>query len=177
MKKRKKLISFVTAFMLVFSLISMNVMASDSNQSVTPNTTGTSYSVGYKIYDADGNLRETGVIPISEEAASLEPSPTYDGYPPRTLNNGEIMTLYRPGGGVYVVNKNCNITMSFGLNRNANIFAGIYETPSSTYLKTWSGFSGGLSIGATPSRDTNVVGHIINRSSDPITVTWASVNF
>ena len=177
MKIRKKLISFVVTFIFLFSLINMNVMASDSNQSVTPNTTGTSYSVGYKIYDADGNLREKGVIPISEEAASLEPSPTYDKYPPRTLINGERMTLDLIGVGVFIVNKNCNITMSFGLNRNANIFAGIYETPSSTYLKTWSGFSGGLSISATPSRDTNVVGHISNRSSDPITVTWASFNF
>lgn len=177
MKKRKKLISFVTTLILVFAFTNMNVMASDSKQSVTPNTTGTSYSVGYKIYDADGNLRETGTLPISEEAAGLEPSPTYNNYPPRTLINGECMTLDLPGVGVFIVNKNCNITMSFGLNRNANIFAGIYETPSSTYLKTWSGFSGGLSIGATPSRDTNVVGHICNRSSDPITVTWASFNF
>lgn len=107
-------------------------MAADFNLSVTPNTTGTSYSVGYKIYDVDGNLRETGAIPISEEAASLEPSPTYDNYPPRTLINGELMTLDLPGTGVFIVDKNSNITMSFGLNRNANIFAGIYETPSGT---------------------------------------------
>lgn len=129
---KKKVISFVTTFILVFALTNINVMAADFNLSVTPNTTGTSYSVGYKIYDVDGNLRETGAIPISEEAASLEPSPTYDNYPPRTLINGELMTLDLPGTGVFIVDKNSNITMSFGLNRNANIFAGIYETPSGT---------------------------------------------
>lgn len=59
MKKRKKLISFVTTFILIFSLTNLNVMAS----SVTSDTAETSYSVSYKIYDVNGNLRETGTMP------------------------------------------------------------------------------------------------------------------
>lgn len=169
MKKRKKLISFVTAFILVFSFANLNVMAS----SITSDPTEVSYSVGYKIYDVNGNLRETGTLPISEEAATAEPTPAIN-YPARTLINGELMILDTRGYGAFIVDRNSKITMSFGLNRNANIFAGIYDTPSSTYLKTWDGFSGGLSIGVSPGRDTNVVGHIVNRSSDPLTVTWAS---
>ena len=175
MKKRKKLISFVVTFIFLFSLINMNVMASDSNQSVTPNTTGTSYSVGYKIYDADGNLREKGTLPISEEAAAAEPTPAID-HPARTLINGELMILDTRGYGPVIVYPGTRITLSFGLNRNTSMFAGIYNTVNNTYIKEWAGFTGGLSIGATSSTNTNVVGHIVNRSSDPVTVTWATIN-
>lgn len=120
---------------------------------------------------------------VSRDAAEIARyiSSFLNDYAPSQLTNSEntlhgyetALTLYIAYFGAFIVDRNSNITMSFGLNRNANIFVGIYDTPSRTYLKTWDGFSGGLSIGVSPGRDTNVVGHIINRSSDPLTVTWA----
>lgn len=171
MKKRKKLISFVVTFILVFSFANLNVMAS----SITSDPTEVSYSVGYKIYDVNGNLRETGTLPISEEAAAAEPTPAID-HPARTLINGELMILDTRGYGPVIVYPGTRITLSFGLNRNTSMFAGIYNTVNNTYIKEWAGFTGGLSIGATSSTNTNVVGHIVNRSSDPVTVTWATIN-
>lgn len=172
MKIRKKLISFVTTFILIFSLTNLNVMAS----SVTSDTAETSYSVSYKIYDVNGNLRETGTLPISEEAAAAEPAQSSMDYPARTLINGEVMTLDTKEDTSFVVNPGASMTMSFGLSHNSSMFAGIYNITNSTYLKEWTGWTGGLSIGATANTNMIIIGRIQNRSFEPVTVTWASFN-
>lgn len=164
----KKICSLITAFVMLFSL-SLNVSAQETNDE---NKEPTSYQVSYEIYDADGNFVSEGVLPTREQSMLR-----YNDFPVVTLENGEVMYL-KKDGQCFKVGYNVNVTMRFGLNRNANIWAHIREDLSGATLKSWSGFTGGLSISARTTKSVNeIYGIITNGSSDPITVTWASIDF
>lgn len=95
------------------------------------------HRMSYKIYDSEGDLVESGIMPISKEEAQLRLD-----YGSRTLVNGQTMVLDN-NGSMFIVPSGAYITMAFGLNRNTTVFAGIYCSNQGRYLNSWTGFTGG----------------------------------
>lgn len=127
--------------------------------------------MSYKIYDSEGNLVESGIMPMSKEEAQLRLD-----YGSRTLVNGQTMVLDN-NGSMFIVPSGAYITMAFGLNRNTTVFAGIYCSNQGRYLNSWTGFTGGHQFSARTSEALNAGGHIQNLSSDPLTINWAYFRF
>lgn len=166
-KYTKKSVAFLLTLLISISFLGLNVSARDMSSS----NNSSIHEVSYKIYDADGNLKASGVMPSSEKEASMRMN-----YGSQTLYNGYTMVLNNYGSS-FIVPANATISMSFGLNRNINIFAGISETVWNSYLNSWQGYTGGLGISARTTKLENIIGEIQNLSSDPVTVTWANLNF
>lgn len=163
---RKCMVVFLALVMSVY-FASVSVLAEES----TLENQGTIHGMGYKIYDREGNLVESGIMPKSEAEAQLRVD-----YGSRTLRNGESMLLDNYGT-VFIVPSGAFITMGFGLNRNATVSARIYHWNKNKDLNSWTGFTGGTALNARATESLNAEGYIQNLSSDPITVNWAYFRF
>ena len=128
--------------------------------------------VHYTIYDMDGNIKSTGILPMSETENSNRLS-----YPARTLENGDSMVLEKSENVGFSVSSGQTVHMSFGLNRNATVLSEIYDLTHNTILSEKNGLTGGRSMSTPITRKARVCGFITNYSSDPLTVTWAKFEF
>lgn len=166
MKKQiKKPITILLLLTLIFCSLSNTSFAEESD-----NRSG--HRIHYTIYDADGNVKGSGILPMSELEASSRQS-----YPAQTIENGDSMVLLDSSNAGFYVTAGQTAYLRFALNRNATVRSEIYDLNNSVILAESTGLTGGRSMSANITRKTRICGYITNYSSDPITVTWATFEF
>lgn len=160
----KKIISVLFSLVLVIMVIqSVSVVAEERSEY----SEGTVYSVRYKIYDVDGNLREEGDLPIDEEVSLLK------DYGSAVLHNGETMFLTNDDNSDFYITQNSIMTMEFGLNRNASMSAYIHCYTTNQACASKQGLMGGCRISAKAPYTSYYYGVIRNASTEDVTVTYA----
>lgn len=162
----KRTIVFFLSLAMIISVACSTAVAAETleDQNVT------SHRVSYIIYKEDGTVKETGTLAMSEEE-------TYSrsfNYGRAVLSNGERI-VFKNGSNYFYTNANNNVTLSFGLDTNANVSAGLVA--GNTTFKSWSGFTGGLSISGKMPYTGNFYAYVRNASSSTIAITWAKVDF
>ena len=166
MKKQiKRPITIMLLLTLIFSSLSNTTFAKESDDL-------NSHRIHYIIYDCDGNIKNSGVLPMSEAEASARQT-----YPSHTLENGDSMILADSQGGGFYVTSGQHVYLRFGLNRNATVRSEIYDLTHSVTLSEKTGLTGGRSMSTPITRKARICGYITNYSSDPLTITWAEFEF
>lgn len=175
-KNLYKILAMIGVFVFTFSL-NLNVLA---NESITDesliitneemqDTTITVHRVSYTIYDENGNVVETGNLPIDENEIKAR-----DYWGSRTINHGEYMTLYSQDTGYpYFLVAGSQVNMQFGLNRNALIASGI-KRDTGEYLANYRGITGGRSHSVIIQETGIYYGYIRNDDASAVTVNYAS---
>lgn len=148
----KRTIGFFLSLAMIISVACSTAVAAETleDQNVT------SHRVSYIIYKEDGTVKETGTLAMSEEE-------TYSrsfNYGRAVLSNGERI-VFKNGSNYFYT--------------NANVSAGLVA--GNTTFKSWSGFTGGLSISGKMPYTGNFYAYVRNASSSTIAITWAKVDF
>lgn len=162
----KRTIGFFVSLAMIISLMCSTAIAAEPTEK--QNTT--SHRVTYTIYRDDGTIRETGIMAMSEAEANTRSA----DFGRVRLTNGERIS-FKNGNDNFYTHANNTITFTFGLNQNANISAGIVS--GSTTLKSWTGFTGGLSISGTMRKNGEFYAWVRNGSANTIVITYAKLDF
>ena len=168
----KRLISLFLSVLLICT-ISLPVLAVDeSNRSEI-----TQFS--YIVFDKNKNIVSSGITPNFNSRYS------WNGI---TLENGEYVCFQKTDGTNFVCFKNTSVTFSVTKDRRGDLLCKFYETTSSSattgyplHTVTFPGLTGTsyFSTG-TPFYGTDTGFYVMeakNLSSDPITITSATITF
>lgn len=167
----KKILKRSCLIMIVSLFLSSGYTILSSAQG---NTESISNPIYFKILDKNGNLKSTGYLPSSKEAALVEMQNRSYDWGARTLSNGEVMQCFQSGNDGFWANKGDFVSFSFGLNRNAYIYSGISEWNGIGKITESEGLTGGRQHGGPAISSNYYYGFIRNSSTSNVTVTYAS---
>lgn len=169
----KKLISLIFSILLICS-ISVPSLATDSS-----NTSPVVTQFKYTIFDADGNIKSTGVTP------DLSARYSWSGI---TLENGEEMYLQKSDGTNFYALPGTRIRYDLNLNRKGTVVVHFLNSPDfldlgglviDEQIFTSTYFMRRFDIPEEPAyRDSNYYSlYIKNASSDPLIFTNITLTF
>lgn len=168
MKKLHQFLALVFAICIIISL-SVPCVAVVTEPSYVP-TTITRFS--YTVFDRDGNVVESGITPDFRYRYS------WSGL---TVDNSFGVVLEREDGSGFYATKGTTMRFSFELDRNAHMEHEVWKSKNSDgpwysyYSYETFGRSGGYPVTSPDSVFNLFV--LYNASSDPVTITRATLTF
>lgn len=162
----KRIFLLMLTNIIMLNLFSQNVFAEESEDTITPKR------VYCKLYNSEGELKQEGYLPISEQEYNSRRD--YDSI---VILSGDYLVLRDIDDGPFRTLHATKVYLRFSLNRNINALVKIIDKDFKTEYKNWYGLTGGLSTSANVPGDAKFYGYIGNNSSDPVTVNWASIEY